>query len=72
MSDRIPGTSYWSPIWYRGYRIFVGPYPEWGAAYEFVSDNYDGAPDAFDNRAGYELSIELCRAQIDEIEDDRP
>ena len=71
MADRIPGSSYDNPLWYRGYRIYTGPYPEWGAAYEFVSDNYDGAEDANDNRAGHEASLEDCKSRIDEIEDER-
>lgn len=71
MADRIPGSSYDNPLWYRGYRIFTGPYPEHGFAYEFVHEEYDGAEDSDDNRAGHAPSLEVCHLLIDVIEDER-
>lgn len=65
MSDRIPGSSWDNPIWYKNYRICIGYY----VAYEFVHDDYDGAPDANDNRCGHASSIEDAKAQIDELGD---
>lgn len=67
MNDRIPGSAYHNPIWYKGYRIFVSDCEY--VNYEFVHDDYDGAPDANDNRCGYGQTIENCKDQIDEIED---
>lgn len=65
MTDRTPGSSWSNPIWHRKYRIYVGDY----APYEFVHDDYDGAPDANDNRCGHASSIEDAKAQIDDLED---
>lgn len=67
MSDRIPGSSYDNPVWYRGYRIYIGMF----MPYDFAHDDYDGAPDAGDNRCGYGSSIEACKAEIDDIEEER-
>lgn len=66
MSDRIPGLSWSNPIWHRNYRIYVGDY----TPYEFVHDDYDGAPDANDTRCGHATSIEDAKAQIDDMEAD--
>lgn len=68
MSDHITGSSYHNPIWHRGYRIYVatdGPY-----AYAYAHDDYDGADDSKDNRAGYANTVEEAKAEIDEKEDD--
>ena len=57
-----------NPIWHRDYRIYVadcGPY-----AYAYVHDDYDGADDANDSRYGYADTVEACKAEIDEREDD--
>ena len=65
MNDRIPGTTYDNPIWYRDkWRI----YASWSnfVNYEYVHDDYDGAEDSHDNRCGYGESIEACKAEIDE------
>ena len=65
MNDRIPGTTWDNPIWYRDkWRIYVS----WSefVNYEYVHDDYDGAEDSRDNRCGYGKSIEACKAEIDE------
>ena len=52
MNDRIPGTTWDNPIWYRDkWRI----YASWSnfVNYEYVHDDYDGAEDSHDNRCGY-------------------
>lgn len=69
MSDRLPGSNWSNPVWHRGWRIYVGS-PEYGPqfAYTFSHDDFDGAPDADDNRFGYAASIEEAKAEIDEME----
>lgn len=67
MNDRIPGTTWSNPIWYRKYRIYVSDSP---FEYEYVHDDYDGADDANDNRCGYGRTVEDCKKEIDEREDD--
>ena len=63
MNDRIPGTTWDNPIWYRGkWRIYIGDWTN----YEYVHDDYDGAEDSCDNRCGYGESVETCKAEIDE------
>ena len=60
MNDRIPGTTWDNPIWYRDkWRIYIG----YWTAYEYVHDDYDGDED---NRCGYGESVEACKAEIDE------
>lgn len=59
MSDRIPGSSYDNPIWYREkWRIYIG---EQGF-YQFVHDDYDGEDD---HRCGHTLSIDEAKEEID-------
>lgn len=70
MNDRLPGTTYDNPVWYRKYRIYISDYSGLGMDYTFVHDDYDGAPNAGDHRCGFAESIEACKAVIDEIEDD--
>ncbi len=62
-----PGANWSNPIWYRDYRIYFSSSPI--ANYAFVHDDYDGAPDANDNRGGWGNSIEDCKAQIDDMEE---
>lgn len=71
MNNNTPGTSWSNPIWHRKWRIYVG-HPEYGShfAYEFVHDDFDGAPDSQDGRYGSAASIEECKAEIDAMEDD--
>lgn len=67
MNDRIPGSSYYNPIWYKGYRIFVSDmYEVHGFNYDYVHDDYDGAEDANDNRHGQAHTIEQCKSEIDD------
>lgn len=73
MSDRLPGSSWSNPIWYRNkWRIYVGE-PAYGPqfAYAFTHDDFDGAEDANDNRCGHAASIAEAKNTIDEIEDDQ-
>jgi len=66
MNDRIPGTSYDNPIWYREkWRIYIaecGPY-----VYQFVHDDFGGDGD---QRHGHGHTIVECKAEIDTLEDD--
>ena len=59
-----------NPLRYGGYRI----YPEGCGAspylWVFVHEDYDGAPDANDNRHGGGATIEECIAEIEELEDE--
>lgn len=58
-------TPIWNnPIWYRGYRIYFSSVVF--ANFAFVHDDYEPVG----GRAGYGKSIEDCKSQIDEIEDD--
>lgn len=75
MSDRLPGTSYDNPIWYRGYRIHLGPGYTRDSQWQFVHDDYDGAPNnpgdgPADHRAGLCETEQDCRNEIDELEDE--
>ena len=56
---------------YRGYRITYNPKPiptrqfDW----DFVHQDYDGAEDANDHRAGSSASLEACKDEIDYLEE---
>lgn len=68
MNDRLPGSCWDNPIWYKGYRIYLGD--GWPAhEYDYCHDDYDGAEDAGDNRCGGASTIEACKMEIDELED---
>lgn len=54
-------------ISYRGYTIHFDTLAGW----LWVHDDFDGAPDAHDNRHGMGKSIEDCKEWIDEMEDER-
>jgi len=56
-------------IQYKNYTITraVNSWPY--ANYEFVHDDYDGAPDAYDFRCGTASSAEECKELIDDMED---
>lgn len=57
----------WSdPVWYRGFRIYYDRTPVAGNDWHYVHDDYDGAEDAGDNRAGSEATLEACKTEIDE------
>lgn len=66
MSDRLPGLSWSNPVWHRGWRIYVTY--DYGTPIAFSHDDFDGAPDANDNRCGYAASVEEAKAEIDEME----
>jgi hypothetical protein len=44
----------------------IAPDSDW----EFSHKDYDGAPDANDNRAGHGPTLDDCKAQIDEMLED--
>lgn len=67
MNDRLTGTTWDNPIWYRGFRIYIND--QWFSAhdaYAYVHDDFDGAPDANDNRYGACATVEDCKAEIDD------
>lgn len=70
MNDRIPGSTWDNPIWYKGYRIYIGE-PQYGNefTFAFTHDDFDGAPDSKDRRHGYAPTIEAAKAEIDEREE---
>lgn len=68
MSDRLPGSAYDNPIWYRGYRIYLSDlHATHDFQFQFSHDNYDGPPD---RRCGLAHSIPGAKKAIDEIEDE--
>lgn len=70
MNDRLPGSSWDNPIWYRQYRIYLSDlYETHGYQYDFAHDSYDGAEDAGDNRHGQAHTVEEAKITIDELED---
>ena len=72
MNDRLLGTTYHNPIWYRNkWRIYLSNNGHPQCEYEFVHDDYDGADDANDNRCGYGKTVEECKQEIDAIEDEQ-
>lgn len=40
------------------------------AKYEFMHEDYDGAPDAYDFRCGTASSVEQCKYLIDSMENE--
>ena len=67
MSDRIPGTTWDNPIWYRDYRIYLDD--RGGTSlhgYAFTHDDYDGAEDGNDHRHGWAHQLDEAKAEIDE------
>ena len=61
-----------TPDYYRGFEISysIKPIPSRGFDYDFVHEDYDGAPDSGDRRCGNGSSLEDAMDQIDEILDD--
>jgi len=55
-------------IEYRGFVITFDPPPIPTRAYDWqwMSDDYDGAPDSTDTRAGRSASLEEAKADVDE------
>ncbi len=58
---------------YRGWHIDFDPppIPTRNCDWHFWHDDFDGAPDAGDNRRGRAPSLADAKAQIDDIEDDQ-
>lgn len=69
MSDMIPGSSWDNPVWHRGWRIYAESNGAAPLPFTFAHDDFDGAPDANDNRCGQGKSVQDCKAQIDDHED---
>lgn len=70
MGDRIPGSCYENPIWYRDYRIYIAEaYTR--HVYQYIHDDYDGTDDGGDYRYGHADTIQACKIAIDELEDDQ-
>lgn len=64
--SKLPEGSSWSnPIWYKDrWRIYQSEF--FPGQYAYVHDDYDGAEDAGDFRHGRAISVESCKAEIDE------
>lgn len=75
MNDRLPGTTYDNPIWYKSkWKIYTDDNP-FGFAY--VHDDYDPTPNnpgdgPSDHRAGYGKTVQECKDQIDEYLEEHP
>ena len=66
MNDRVPGSCWDNPIRYKGYRIYIADlFPTHGYQYEYCHEDYDGAPDANDQRHGLVNTILEAKAEID-------
>jgi hypothetical protein len=62
----LPGSSWSNPIWHGCWRIYMS-FDGWGEfAWAYSHDDYDGAEDARDSRAGYAPSAAACMSEIDE------
>jgi hypothetical protein len=57
------------PVQYRGYTIEFDPppIPIRTCDYHYVHEDYDGAPDAIDNRAGSSGSMTEAMMEIDDL-----
>lgn len=59
-------------VLYKGYKISYNPKPiptdqmDW----DFVHDDFDGAPDSNDRRCGSAASVEACKGEIDDLIED--
>ena len=63
MNDRIPGTTWSNPIWYRDrWRIYLSGVDHPDVKYEYIHDDHDGGEDDF--RYGYCESVEACKQEI--------
>jgi len=64
----IQQPTWQTPFWYRGYKIYLadcGPFN-----FNYCHDSYDGVEDSHDNRCGYANTVDECKSEIDEKEDD--
>jgi hypothetical protein len=68
MNDRIPGSSPYNPIKYRGWEISLtqNPYQD---GYDYAHESFDGAPDSGDDRCGFARTVAEAKTEIDEYED---
>ena len=57
--------TYYNPVKYQGYSIFDDT-GGWGGNFKYVHDDYDGAPDAKDDRHGFGSSIMHCIKKINQ------
>lgn len=65
LSEQLPGSSWSNPIWYGDWRIYTPIYiPGEFASVSYEHKDFDGAPDAYDDRAGYAANIEAAKAEI--------
>lgn len=70
MNDRLPGSCWDNPVWYKKYRIYLSDlYETHGFQYEYTHDDFDGAPDANDSRWGITHTVEIAKQEIDDRED---
>lgn len=68
MNDRIPGSSPYNAIQYRGWSIYVSDSPLPGESFAFVHKDYDGDGDP---RHGYAPTVDAAKREIDERENDQ-
>ena len=65
MNDRLPGSCWSNPIWYREkWRIYLSDCHSFSMQYAYTHDDFDGAEDAHDKRHGYGSSVVNCKLQI--------
>lgn len=65
MNDRIPGTTWDNPIWYRGWRIWLSDYIYDGVEFAYQLNDFDGDSSG-DVRYGFAQSEIECKAEIDQ------
>lgn len=69
MSDKIPGSSWSNPIIYKDWIIAVNSmWPHDQFAYTYTHKDYDGDED---NRYGFGATIEACKQEIDDYENEQ-
>lgn len=64
MSDRLPGSSYYNPIWHRGWRIWSCFDVFERQAFAYAHEDADLEDDT-DRRHGEAQTIHQARAEID-------
>lgn len=67
--QRKPGSSYRNPIRHGKWRIYVSDCP-YADLWSYVHEDYDGTEDGGDNRCGFAKTVDECKAEIDEYEDE--
>tara|TARA_R110000868_G_scaffold236522_2_gene490553 strand:- start:497 stop:682 length:186 start_codon:yes stop_codon:yes gene_type:complete len=58
-----------APIQFGKWRIYYAPKPYHNLDWSYVHDDYDGAPDANDNRCGCSHDVDGCIQEIKEMEE---